>query len=105
VHQSLIDENWAKIHTAFTEMEAHLITGILTGEGIECRVRSRRVPQLPVSHGLLGTTEIYVPKAEAPVAQRILMVYRNSRDEDESDTSRAAWKSSPLRPEPNADLP
>jgi hypothetical protein len=78
VHQSLVDDNWEKIHTVFTEAEAHLITGILTAEGVTCRVRSRRVPQLPVSHGLLGTTEIYVPKADAPVAQRILMVYRNS---------------------------
>lgn len=105
VHQSLVDENWEKIHTAFTEAEAHLITGILTGEGVECRVRSGRVPQLPVSYGLLGTTEIYVLKADAPVAQRILMVYRNSRDEDDSDTSRVAQKSSPIRPEPNADVP
>ena len=105
MHQSLTDENWEKIHTAFTELEAHLITGILTGEGVECRVRSRRVPQLPVSHGLLGTTEIYVPKAEAPGAQRILMVYRNSRDEDQSDTSHAAQKSPPLHPKPHADLP
>jgi hypothetical protein len=71
------EEAWEKIHTAFNEAELHLITGILTGEGLECRVRSRWLPQLPFSHSVLGTAEIYVPKADAPIAQRILMVYRN----------------------------
>lgn len=68
---------WEKIHTAFNDAEVHIITGILTGEGMEWRVRSRRVSQLPVSHGALGAVEIYVPKTEAPTAQRILMIYRN----------------------------
>ena len=73
----LNDDTWEKIHTAFNDDELHLITGILGGEGVECRVRSRRVPQLPFSHGALGAAEIYVPKAKAPMAQRILMIYRN----------------------------
>jgi len=73
----LSDDTWEKIHTAFNDAELHLITGILSGEGVECRVRSRRVPQLPFSHGALGSTDIYVPKAKAPMAQRILMIYRN----------------------------
>ena len=73
----LDDATWEKIHTAFNDAELHLITGILSGEGVECRVRSRRVSQLPFSHGVLGAVEIYVPQAEAPAAQRILMVYRN----------------------------
>jgi len=77
VNFSLDDDAWEKIHTAFNDAELHLITGILAGEGVECRIRSRRVPQLPVSHGALGAAEIYVPKADAPMAQRILMVYRN----------------------------
>ena len=71
------NETWEKIHTAFNEVELHLVTGILDGEGLEYRVRSRRVPQLPFSHSALGAAEIYVPKTEAPRAQRILMVYRN----------------------------
>ena len=50
----LNDDTWEKIHTAFNDAELHLITGILGGEGVECRVRSRRVPQLPFSHGALG---------------------------------------------------
>ena len=74
---SLDDDAWEKIHTAFNDAELHLITGILAGEGVEWRIRSRRVPQLPVSHGALGAAEIYVPKADAPMAQRILMIYRN----------------------------
>ena len=73
----LDDDTWEKIHTAFNDAELHLITGILGGEGVECRVRSSRVPQLPFSHGALGAAEIYVPKAKAPLAQRILMIYRN----------------------------
>ena len=71
------DEVWEKVHTAFNEAELYLITGILAGEGLECRVKSRRVPQLPFSHSALGATEIYVPKDVAPIAQRILMIYRN----------------------------
>jgi hypothetical protein len=77
VNVSRDDDAWEKIHTAFNDAELHLITGILAGEGVEWRIRSRRVPQLPVSHGALGAAEIYVPKADAPMAQRILMVYRN----------------------------
>jgi hypothetical protein len=71
------DENWEKIHTAFNEAELHLITGILAGEGLQCRVKSHRVSQLPFSHSILGAAEIYVRKADAPTAQRILMIYRN----------------------------
>ncbi len=105
MQQSLIDENWEKIHTTFTDVEAHLITGILTGEGIECRVRSGRVPQLPVSYGVLGSTEVYVPKADASEAQRILMVYRNSRDEEEGETPQATCKPSSRQLEWNVDVP
>jgi hypothetical protein len=71
------NEVWEKIHTAFSEAELHLITGILAGEGLECRVKSLRISQLPMSHGALGAAEIYVPQTDAPTAQRILMVYRN----------------------------
>jgi hypothetical protein len=74
---TLDDGTWEKIHTAFNDAELHLITGILAGEGLEWRIRSSRVPQLPFSHGTLGAAEIYVPKADAPTAQRILMIYRN----------------------------
>lgn len=70
-------EIWQKVHTAVNETDLHLITGILTGEGLRCRVKSRRVSQLPFSLDVLGTTEIYVPQLDAPTAQRILMIYRN----------------------------
>ncbi len=71
------DEVWEKVHTAFNEAELHLVTGILSGEGLDCRLKSLRVPQLPFAHSVLGATEIYVPKADAPLAQRLLMIYRN----------------------------
>ena len=77
VNVSIDHEVWEKIHTAFNEAELHLITGILVGEGLKYRVKSRRVPQLPFSHTALVAAEIYVPKHDAPLAQRILMVYRN----------------------------
>ena len=77
MHFTIADEKWERIHTAFNEAELHLITGILAGEVLEYRVKSRRVPQLPFSHTALGAAEVYVPKPQAPLAQRILMVYRN----------------------------
>ena len=76
-------EAWKKIHTACNDAELHLITGILAGEGLEWRVKSRRVPQLPVSHGALGETDIYVHESDAPLAQRILLIYRNSSANDD----------------------
>ncbi len=75
---ALNPESWEKVHTAFNDAECHLITGIFAGEGVEWRVKSRRVSQLPFAHNALGALEIYVPKLEAPLAQRILMIYRNS---------------------------
>jgi hypothetical protein len=72
------DDTWEKVHTVFNDAELHLIIGILTGEGLECRVWSGRVPQLPFSHGALAAAEIYVPQSDAPVAQRLLMIYRNA---------------------------
>lgn len=71
------DGRWEKVHTAYNEADLHLVTGILSGEGLQCRVKSRRVSQLPFSHSVLGAMEIYVLQAEAPFAQRILMIYRN----------------------------
>ena len=77
VNLSMYEAVWEKVHTAFNEAEVHLITGILAGEGLQCRVKSHRVAQLPFSHSGLGATEIYVPQVDAPFAQRILMIYRN----------------------------
>lgn len=74
---SLDDGTWERVHTAFNDAELHLIMGILAGEGVECRVKSRRVSQIPFAHNALGALEIYVPKLDAPLAQRILMIYRN----------------------------
>lgn len=74
---SLDDGTWERVHTAFNDAELHLIMGILDGEGVECRVKSRRVSQIPFAHNVLGAVEIYVPKLDAPLAQRILMIYRN----------------------------
>jgi hypothetical protein len=70
-------EVWEKVHTAINETDLHLVTGILAGEGLRCRVQSRCVSQLPFSLNVLGAAEIYFPQLDAPIAQRILMIYRN----------------------------
>ena len=76
--RSLRDEgSWKKVHTAFNDAELHLITGILDGEGVECRIKSSRVAQMPFTYSALGAVEIYVPTLDAPYARRVLMVYRN----------------------------
>jgi hypothetical protein len=82
VTQPWSEDTWEKIHTVFNETELHLIAGILANEGLAYRIKSGRVPQLPVSHGALGAAEIYVLSADAPAAQRILMVYRNTTTEE-----------------------
>ena len=69
--------SWRKVHTAFNDAELHLITGILDGEGVECRIKSSRVAQMPFAYSALGAVEIYVPTLDAPYARRVLMVYRN----------------------------
>ncbi len=66
------DPDWEKIFTTCSEVEAHLIKGLLEGEGIPCRVQSRRVPQFPLTVNSLGAIEIQVRPQDAPEGRRIL---------------------------------
>ena len=66
------DAEWEKIYTTSSEVEAHLIKGFLEGEGIPCRVHSRRVPQFPLTVNALGAIEIHVRPQDAPEGRRIL---------------------------------
>lgn len=66
------DAEWEKIYTTSSEVEAHLIKGFLEGEGIPCRVQSRRVPQFPLTVNALGAIEIHVRPQDAPEGRRIL---------------------------------
>ena len=63
---------WEQIFTTSSEVEGHLIKGLLDGEGIPCRLQSRRVPQFPVTVNSLGAIEIYVRPQDAPEGRRIL---------------------------------
>jgi hypothetical protein len=66
------EADWEKIFTTSSEVEAHLIKGLLEGEGIPCRVRSRRVPQFPLTVDSLGAIDIHVRPQDAPESRRIL---------------------------------
>lgn len=63
---------WERIYTTSSEVEAHLIKGFLEGEGIPCRMQSRRVPQFPLTVNGLGAIEIHVRPQDAPEGRRIL---------------------------------
>jgi hypothetical protein len=66
------DPDWEKIFTTSSEVEAHLIKGLLEGEGMPCRVQSRRVAQFPLTVNSLGSIEIHVRPQDAPEGRRIL---------------------------------
>lgn len=66
------EPDWETIFTTSSEVESHLIKGLLEGEGIPCRLHSMRVPQLPLTVNALGTIEIHVRPQDAPEGRRIL---------------------------------
>jgi hypothetical protein len=66
------EPEWEKIFTTSSEVEGHLIKGLLEGEGIPCRLHSMRVPQFPLTVYGLGTIEIHVRPQDAPEGRRIL---------------------------------
>lgn len=66
------EPEWEKIYTTSSEVEAHLIRGLLEGEGIPCRVQSMRVPQFPLTVNGLGAIKIHVRPQDAPEGRRIL---------------------------------
>jgi hypothetical protein len=66
------EPEWEKIFTTSSEVEGHLIKGLLEGEGIPCRLHSRRVAQFPLTVNSLGAIEIHVRPQDAPEGRRIL---------------------------------
>jgi hypothetical protein len=66
------EPEWEKIYTTSSEVEGHLIKGLLEGEGIPCRLLSMRVPQFPLTVNALGAIEIHVHPKDAPEGRRIL---------------------------------
>jgi hypothetical protein len=75
-----VEDQWEKIYTTYNEIEAHLLRGCLEGEGILCRLQSRRVPQFPLTVSGLGAIDLYVPVEEVARSKRLLfMVYDAAR--------------------------
>jgi hypothetical protein len=66
------EPEWEKIFTTSSEVEGHLIKGLLEGEGIPCRLHSMRVAQFPLTVNSLGAIEIHVRPQDAPESRRIL---------------------------------
>jgi hypothetical protein len=66
------EPEWEKIYTTSSEVEGHLIKGLLEGEGIPCRLHSMRVPQFPLTVNALGTIDVQVRPRDAPESRRIL---------------------------------
>jgi hypothetical protein len=68
----VFESEWETIYTTSSEVEGHLIKGLLEGEGIRCRLHSMRVPQFPLTVNALGTIEVHVHPHDAPEGRRIL---------------------------------
>lgn len=69
---SALENKWALLHIVNDEIEAHLLQGLLEGQGIPCRMQSMRVPQYPLTIDGLGEIRIYVPEEELLDSKRVL---------------------------------
>jgi len=74
------EPEWEKIYTTSSEVEAHLIKGLLEGEGILCRLQSMRVPQFPLTVNGLGAIDIHVRPQDAAEGRRILYMICSADD-------------------------
>ncbi len=71
------DDGWILFEVVNDETEAHLIFGLLQGQGIECRMQSMRVPQYPLTVDGLGEIRILVTEKELTEARRIVAAFTN----------------------------
>ena len=67
-----LGEGWVLLRVVNDESEAHLVKGLLEGEGIVCRLQSMRVPQYPITVDGLGELHIYVPEEQLMEGRRVL---------------------------------
>jgi len=65
-----------KVYSTYSEAEAHIIKGILEGEGIACKMKSMRVSQFPLTLDGLGEIKICVPKESLQKSRDILEAYQ-----------------------------
>lgn len=71
-----MSESWVKIYSTYSEAEAHIIKGVLEGEGIACKIESMRVSQIPVTLDGLGEIKILVPGESFQKGKEILEAYQ-----------------------------
>ena len=65
-------QNWVRLFSTHSIVEAHLIRGLLEGEGIACWLRPKGVALLPVTINSLGEIDICVDAADCEASQSIL---------------------------------
>lgn len=71
------EKEWILFEVVNDETEAHLIFGLLQGQGIECRMQSMRIPQYPLTVDGLGEIRILVTEKELTEARRIVAASTN----------------------------
>lgn len=69
---------WVPLFRTQNAVEAHLVRGLLEGEGISCWVRSKGIALLPVTVNGLGEVVVCVDAADQEAGQRILDDVRGS---------------------------
>ena len=74
--------NWTEVLKTDDESEATIVQGLLETEGIECRVESYRVSQLPVAIGKLGMITVMVKDSDYEKAKEILNTTRPQEGEE-----------------------
>jgi hypothetical protein len=75
-------ENWMEVLNTDDESEATIVQGLLESEGVECRVESSRVSQLPVAIGKLGEITVMVKASDYEKAKRLLDATRLMEGEE-----------------------
>jgi hypothetical protein len=66
---------WALLQIVNDETEAHLLQGLLQGQGIPCHIQSMRVPQYPLTIDGLGEIHVYVPEEELLDSKTLLATF------------------------------
>ncbi len=78
-------QQWVPLLTTASPAEAHLVRGLLEGEGIACWLRPRGVPQLPLTVNRLGEIDVCVDAADFDAGQRMIEDVRRPGSSEEQD--------------------
>lgn len=69
---SMDEKTWVLLRVVNDEWEAHLLQGLLQGQGIPCRLHSMRVPQYPLTVDGLGEIHLLVPEEALMESKKVL---------------------------------